>query len=132
VLPIRAKNQQSAMESNSINRCTACYPIWLPGRPIWKKDYSDPGPPWTDALFFLDSVRLYDVYSIFSCFSNLRLRYIGWFALPIKLTWLSAAFLMLGGGVQMLAALILMVLADVTPADQRWAAIFNSSPLVFS
>ncbi|KAF8537766.1 major facilitator superfamily domain-containing protein [Trichophaea hybrida] len=51
--------------------------------------------------------------------------FVCWFALPIKLTWLSAAFLMLGGGVQMLIALILMVLADVTPADQRTTAFFQ-------
>ncbi|KAF8243212.1 MFS general substrate transporter [Wilcoxina mikolae CBS 423.85] len=51
--------------------------------------------------------------------------FVCWFALPIKLTWLSAAFLMLGGGMQMLVALILMILADVTPADQRTTAFFQ-------
>ncbi|KAI5787895.1 major facilitator superfamily domain-containing protein [Pyronema domesticum] len=48
-----------------------------------------------------------------------------WFRLPIKFIWVSALFLCIGGGAQMIAALILMVLADVTPDADRTTAFFQ-------
>ncbi|KAI5814503.1 major facilitator superfamily domain-containing protein [Pyronema omphalodes] len=48
-----------------------------------------------------------------------------WFRLPIKFIWGSALFLCIGGGAQMIGALILMVLADVTPDADRTTAFFQ-------
>jgi hypothetical protein len=39
--------------------------------------------------------------------------------LPIKLMWLSSLFLFLGGGVEMVGALALMIVADVISEEQR-------------
>ncbi|KAH8150986.1 uncharacterized protein LAJ45_05169 [Morchella importuna] len=48
-----------------------------------------------------------------------------WFTLPIKLTWLSSLFYTLGGGASVGSALILMIIADVTPAAQRSTLFFH-------
>ncbi|KAH0603176.1 uncharacterized protein H6S33_008180 [Morchella sextelata] len=48
-----------------------------------------------------------------------------WFSLPIKLTWLSSLFYTLGGGASVGSALILMIIADVTPAAQRSTLFFH-------
>ncbi|MCJ1306349.1 hypothetical protein MMC08_009169, partial [Hypocenomyce scalaris] len=52
--------------------------------------------------------------------------FVCWFELPIRLSWLSSAFYCIGGGNQLGGTLILMIVTDATPEENRSTIFFQT------